>query len=444
MIVDVLWYSTAIFAIWGSSLGGIAFPALGLLYPFRLVAAALFIILLFRYRKADWGIGRQSWFTILPILGYMVLHSLLSLIWSASMVTTAKAVLNFLFVAVFLVMFLSIVRDKKQFDRLMIALSANFLVILFVGLYEAFSNNYLFCDPAGVDMAWRTNAFGLSYPVVCFTNPNDFAFTISLTVPLMLYVLDEALPLKGWLRAVLKVLVIVLSFFVMMQTCSRLGYIVYFLAIGLYMAIQIKKSRLETAVLALLAVFLVLALTGTIKVKFELKVQGKIRGAEPITEISQEDTSTSIRLTLIEKGLRVTRDTWGLGAGAKNSPAIMARYTDIPATEDFGITDYHFFYLELMADYGVIPLVALLCLQGGAFFAAIYVLRKKRELRWLAVASLPGVVGFALASGNCSSSMFVYAMWIQFAIWSLLTARVVPDWLGSRKRLQPPPKGKTD
>ncbi len=436
MIIEFLWYSTAVFAIWGSSLGGISIPAVGLIYPFRMAAALLFVLLIWKNRKEGWGLNRRSWYTILPVLGYMILFSIMSLLWVGDRLVTAKAILNFLFIAAFLVMFFNIVREKKQLDRLLIVLSANFAVILLIGVYEAFSNNYLFCDPAGVDMAWRTNAFGLSYPVVCFTNPNDFAFSISLTVPLMLYVLDEALKLRDWQRVLLKTLVILVSFFVMMHTCSRLGYIVYFVVMGIYVGVQFKKSRLETVVLALLAVFLVLSLTGAIKPKIEVKVPGKIRGAEPITEVSAEDTSTVIRLTLIKKGLRVTKDTWGLGAGAKNSPAIMKRYTDIPKSEDFGITDYHLFYMELMADYGVIPLAALILLQGGAFFAAIYVLRKKKEQRWLAVVSLPGVVGFALASANCSSSMFVYMMWIQFAIWSLLTARVIPDWLAERKQLK--------
>lgn len=419
MILDVLWYFTAILAVWGASLGGVSVPMLGLLYPFRIVAAILFIFLIFKSKIEDWKISKNTWFTIIPVLIYMLLHSLISLIWAQDQLKTVKAILNFAFVAIFLFMFMRFVKDKKSLDRLLIALSANFFIILAIGIYEAFTSDYHFADPAGVDISWRANAYGVSYPVVCFTNPNDFSFAITLTLPLVLYVLDEALLLKKWQRTFGKMLIIAMAFFNIMHTCSRLGYIVFFVVLAVYLIMQFRKSIQETLFLGLLAIFLLLSMTQIIQIDYG--VDEKDGKAQPLTMIGATDTSTQIRILLLKQGLRVTRDTLGLGAGAKNSPAFMARYPDMEETG--GITDYHFFYMELLADYGVIPLLMLLCFQGGAFYVSIYILRKRPEDRWMAICSLPGIVGFTLASGNSSSNMFVFVMWIQFAIWSLMMSK---------------------
>jgi teichuronic acid biosynthesis protein TuaE len=426
MLIDILWYFTAIFAIWSASLGGISVPMVGLLYPFRIIAVLLTVILLFKSKKTDWKIKKSTCFTIIPLVVYMTLHAILSLIWSQDQLRTARAILNFIYVAMFLFQFFRMVRDKRTFHNFLIALSLNFVVLLLLGIYETYSGNYLFNDPAGIDVSWRTNAYHVFYPVVCFTNPNDFAFVISLTTPFMLYLLDEAFKIKKWQRTAGKLAVIALTFFNMMNTCSRLGYITYFIVMAIYLFLQIRKSIVEAVVMGALTCIVVLSLTGMIDINLHVgtSADGVSNNVEPITVVNEQDTSTSIRLILIEKGLRVTRDTWGLGAGAKNSPVYMARYTDIPSSEDFGITDYHFFYMELLAEYGVIPFLMFLCFQAGAFSAAIYILRKKPELRWLAVCTLPGIVGFVFASANCSSSMFIYIMWIQFAVWSFMTAPI--------------------
>lgn len=425
MLVEIFWYSVAIFAIWGASLGGVSVPGLGLLYPFRIVSVLLAVFLLFKSNKQDWNIGRKTWFTVFPLVLYLLLFSAVSVFWAADREKTVKTVLNFLYVALFLLLFFRNVKDKKSLDRFLTAISLGFLAILLLGVYETFSGNYLFADPSGVDVSYRTNAYGAFYPVVCFTNPNDYAFAISMITPFMLYVLDEALKWKRWQRTTGKLVVVALSFFNMMNTCSRLGYLVYFVVMMIYLGLQIRKSVIETAFLLVLSCVVALSLAGAFKVDMSNK-NSHHRKADPITGIGAQDTSTKIRLSLLEKGLRVTRDTRGLGAGAKNSPAYMAKYTDLP---DYGVTDYHFFHMEILADYGVIPLVMLLLFQAGAFAAAVVVLRRKPEQRWLALCVLPGTVGFTLASANCSSCLFLYGMWMQFAVWSLLTAKIGQDKL---------------
>ena len=432
MIMEILWYSTAVFSVWGSSLGGISVPFFGLLYPYRVLVAVLLIVVMVKSKKADGLFGRHMLFTILPVLAYMILHSIVSLLWAQDQIRTVKAILNYFFVAAFLILFFRFAKDRKSLNRLLIAVSINMVAILLVGVFESFSNIYLFCDPAGVDVSSRLNAYGLSFPVVCFTNPNDFAFVLSLSSPLMLYVLDESLELKRWLRVTGKILVIALTFFVTMQTSSRLGYIVYFLIMGIYLLMQLRKSCIEAVFLLSLATTLVMTAAGIVKIDFRPKpaVASPVKVSEPITAISQEDESSQIRLALLQQGLLVTRDTWGLGAGAKNSPKFMARYQN---AETKGIVDYHFFYMELLADYGVIPLLLFLCFQAGAFLSAITILRRQPENRWMALLCLPGVVGFTLASANCSSSMFIYMMWFQFALWSLPLRETAGKLLLQRK-----------
>lgn len=416
-MINSIWYLTVVLSVWGWSFGGIPLPGIGTIYPFRILLPILAVILFFRSKKSDWGIDRHTWLTILPLSAFMLLHGALSILWSADRMTTLKAVMNLGYILLFLLVFFRIAaKNRSVLHNTLLALSANMAAILLFALFECLSGKYLFSAIDAAAYGQVTNPFGFHCPAVCFQNTNNLAFNIVMTTPIMLFAADELLKIGVWKKLLIKTAVILLSAFVILNTDSRLAYFGYPLVLLVYffLRLRVKAVKIVIACVALVAV----AGAG---VFFADKMIGKIpKPASGTSTVNSfllhiHDRSARMRATMIVKALRVVRDTYGLGQGAKNSEQLVKSYTDLPQVR---ITAFHQFYGELAAEYGVLPFAFFVMFQVLSLIMSVRLYRRSSDNRNLAICCIAGNVGFIVASFFCSSAMFLYIMWIQFALWS--------------------------
>jgi O-antigen ligase len=430
LVINALWYLTIILSIWGSSLGGITLPGLGLLYPFRIVLPLLALLLLIKTKKNDWTILKKTWLTILPLALFMLLHGMLSLIWTSNQMNTLKAIINLFYVALFIVVFfLMINNDRKMFNNTLLVLAINFSFILVLAVIECFFGVYLFSEAAKASYVPLLNNFGLHYPSVCFDNTNNLAFNLTLTMPFMIYAVDAILPIKTWKKRLIIAIIFLVTAFIMFNTSSRLGYISYPIIVLGYALVKIRKQAISIISFSMIILILIVVELAAFQklgqsisdmpnnLNQQNENSDKDINTEDITNLVVDDHSVQVRMNMVIKALRVTRDTYGLGIGTKNSINQLRKYSDLPRTR---ITDYHMFYAELLAEYGVIPFLYFIVFQFMALFRAIWLFLHSDKHKELAFCCIAGIIGFVFASAYCSSSMFLYIMWIQFALWSFV------------------------
>lgn len=420
MFINLLWYLAVILSVWGSSLGGVTLPGLGLIYPFRAILPILAVILLFTSKRKDWGVNKGTWLTVLPLSLFMLLHGALSLLWSSNQLNTVKAVVNLAYILLFaLVFYRMVMNDKRIFHNTLLVLSLNIIILMLLGVFECFSGIRLL-NTKYLDVV---NNLGLHFPSVCFENTNNFAFNIILFTPIIMFVLDEVLKLDIWKKWLIKISIILLSAFVLLNTGSRLSFITYPVVLFVYLVVRMKGKTLKmilvyasAAALVAIGIFATGKLIGTSDTPSPstgVKVSASDTLRKSIVNI--KDRSTRVRAIMLVKALYVTRDTYGLGKGAKNSAQLVKSYTSMPSIT---VTDYHFFYAELIAEYGVIPFAFFIVFQLLSIIVSLKLYRRSPDNRNLAACSIAGSIGFVIASAFCSSAMFVYGMWIQFLLWS--------------------------
>lgn len=474
----VFWTATVFSAMLGSGLFPIKLPAIGAIFPFRVllpVTAALYILYALREKQHIWrdASAVERWCYILAAA--MLIRGAASLPQALDTGFTFRRLFNLIFDLCLFLLALRLLRDRRLLRPSALACAAGLAVLLAMGLYRMVT--------AG-DWDEVTNRFALFFfykwvlrgPDSCWGNPNDFSAVITFTVSIFLLasaVLWKKLGKKWrWTPAA----ALVLLYFVCIANSARLIKICFWLLFAGFTVFLLLSDRRR-----LWIPLVVLVLMGCIWFLNQYRfIMPSIREyfaqmeiyrqqeedpysqntpappkldikTQPKTSLDEEFFSTDeatgekvlsavggsggIRALLLLHSADCFRESYGLGAGLGNTETLAPRRNIIPGWAHSPQNSVHCFLVRSTADLGVFFLFPL-CI------VAFLLLKRTWELLTAALRTRnPAAFGavllyfcvllvFPIASTASSDSQDILPMWLYLAAIVIFAAE--PDALKPR------------
>lgn len=250
---------------------------------------------------------------------------------------------------IFLIFFLCLekIKSKKELLKIIGYINWFFIANLVVGIFEILFGVHLKLSSANIYITTT-----IKYqPTGFFYNTNDYALFIAVYYPIVMYYIRNTL--KGWrLHSVYGVFTLT-SLFVVISSYSRLGM----LSLGINVLMTVyqfygKKFNLFLFLgfpiyfLAILNIPFLNHLFQTILVSF-----------------TQKDGSTSARELLYQRLWQICKDANFLGIGAGGAPKKLYNMNlGFESINDIGYSTGHNFFLELLANLGIIGFLLFIML----------------------------------------------------------------------------------
>ncbi len=304
---------------------------------------------------------KQLWFDYRPLIIFSALFTM-SLLWTPSLEFGVRYLVQFAMGVLLLILVSEYCREdlnKKTFIKLILVLCL-FEVGLAFGEYLEIWRYPISSYSKSANLFQRTfNDDSYSMVPTGFRfNPNNLGLLFSILLPFFYchrnkWIFALSLPVS----------------FIMIATGSRGVLLGCFL--GGFIAFVIGNKLLRIRIIAIIAV-IYLAITGLyLQGKFDNTIVAKLRSItsvfqeDGINNIVKSDDSLRIRKALFYKGLYIIRDSWCFGVGAGGS--LVKQYDNLDENLQHGTkgTNLHNFWLELVAEAGVIPFLILMYWIGG-------------------------------------------------------------------------------
>lgn len=276
------------------------------------------------------------------------------------------------------------------------------------GLYEIFSNHYIFANLEALD---KNNTFttqpSTRIPITTFANQNDYATLLLAYLPVNLIMLNLS---RHSLRRYLYVIPILLTAYLVYRSDSRMILMSFALFFLLVLLLQfrwnIKRKYVVTGiVLMLILVIAVIIFIPTINdtVSHLFYLGGDFY-----------NTGDSRRMNLWRNGLVFLAETFGFGVGAGNIETWMGRVPFLPIDE---FTNIHNWWLEILVGYGVLVFV-LYVMSYGLLIRSLNRLRhhESKVIRQIAISFIAFLVVYIFASITSANNMLIEWHWVYFGI----------------------------
>jgi len=388
-------------SFFGPALGGIALAGVTL-YPARVLAPIAWLtagIFFVRQRTLP-----RNWSSL--FLGLWALWALVSLFWAQD-INLAVRDLGNLAAGLSLAALAPLLSGKEERAAGVWLGSLGFCLLL--AWTEYFTAWHLpvsrFSRGAQPHLARR--------PTAVFANENNFAVFLNLSLPFLWAGWDRFprfLPRLGTAVAVFSCL------YMLAVTGSRLNYLVLAVAVLIFACFLTPRGR-RVRVLAVLTATVVC--TWLLFVFFDPALGGYtvadcLAGARSLlswleTGQSGGSNSLAVRVNLFKEGLRLLVATKGAGAGPGNFEVWVASRA---ASETRGVTSPHNWWLELLAEYGVLIFTAYLLF----YFDLLRRLWRDWRRHWLSRALALALAVFPLAAAGPSSVMTFMPHWLLLAL----------------------------
>ena len=238
-----------------------------------------------------------------------------------------------------------------------------------------------------------------------FGNPNDYGAFIVLCLPFLLWSYESK---ESRLARAAYVSLIVSSIALVLYTSSRLALIGILFQLGLYVFVVRPKLLWCVVTLILIAIM-------SIGVYYKhptttLPIMHKFRA------IALGDTSVQTRINLTKNGMWLTYCSRGIGVGPAGF-AELVKSKDLPFSTGY-IANPHNFWVEVLAQYGVLVFSAVVSFLSRIVVIAIKTMRMDRRvirsgyLDCVSVAVLIGVAGYVFAAAASSSYVKESVNWM--------------------------------
>lgn len=181
IVTTILWVIFFITLQLTSNLPGLTIPGLGFVYPFRIILPIVFIYFLITNKIRNNKYSQTFRYTFVFLL-ILLLYGIISLAWAQSANNGIKKLLNFLIGLTTIAVMVVAVKDKKLFYKIILINTIILFVFMFMGIYESFTGNYFF-HPEWKDHFKPNIKYDFYYPIVGFPNPNDFVFVLFAFLP---------------------------------------------------------------------------------------------------------------------------------------------------------------------------------------------------------------------------------------------------------------------
>jgi teichuronic acid biosynthesis protein TuaE len=400
VIERALIYAAVVFGIIGPGIGFIDIGPLKL-YPFRILLPVLFLLFAIRAVTGRFRRYIRSGLVRSYLLFYAIwwTYAVLSLLWAAD---RGLAVMNIMLLTTGIVaasviaFYISSARHVRHLCALWLSVSA---LATGIGIWEILTGNHL---PAS-GYSLEENVMSRFSPSAFFYNKNDFATLIALTIPLVVSWLFHT---RSLTRRVAALALLLASGYVLVETKSRGNALAVVLELGcLYVA-----SRPTRSIRRILVTAVVLAiLAGGVWYGVDTnESEGLI---QRLGELRYDLAPDSVRYNLYMNVPWFVLRSYGLGVGAGNVEHYLATN---PVYDTFGYFNIHNWWLEILANYGVLifALYVYFYIRVCRELIRTSHLSHSREEKATVNALLAGWIGFSVACLSSSSLMPFIPQWL--------------------------------
>ncbi len=307
----------------GSSLG--IYNILGVnIYPAKVMILFLILILL----NQNIFISKEVK-NILFLSGSLVFYSFITILWSQDLLISFKYSIYLLLTWLLYFLFLIFLQNHKSIYNFYKSMVYFSIIVMAISLIEIFFGFHLLNS----EHNFHSLAIKSYIPTAFFQNENLLGTYIVLwVIPFLYSYLYNNNPknLSVWLM-------LILYLYVLLETSSRANFLA--LIIGfIYIFVFLLNKKKSFFIFLIIFPFLFFAF---------LQLNSLLDESE-----YENITSVSIRLDLSIFAIKIFFDSFLLGAGA-GSIELLVKNNNF----DFGITNIHNYWLEILANFGIIGLL---------------------------------------------------------------------------------------
>lgn len=280
------------------------------------------------------------------------LYALISLIWAIDKDAALKNII-FLFtgisVAFFVVYYYREIFHLELLYKIWILI---FIVLIPVGMWEANTGNHLAISGRFLDDDIITKYA----PTTVFHNQNDYSFYIALTIPFVLMWIKYSR--KVFIRVV-GIIAIVLGLYLLILTDSRTCYLGLIIGFSFWILFIVKVKKIYKILFYAFVFFLALFILFPQRTNEIYRLAENEFKSVLNAEQRSQDGSISVRVNLAKNAIHFAIKSGGFGVGAGNIEYQMKNYGIYPVQ---GITNVHNWWVEILANYGVLIFIGYIIL----------------------------------------------------------------------------------
>jgi len=413
-ILYALWLLVVVFAFIGGNV--MTYPLGNFhIFPFRILLLLylfIFLVVIFLNRgRINLPVNNKEIKFCLIFLLIWLIYGAISFIWAASKIDCIRHIF-FLFAGISIIFFtLYNFNNEQRIKQLYLFWVLTIVCLIGIGIWEIFTGHHL---PAYDRNSLLKESSGV------FTNPNDYATFLSLTIPFSYGLLRYN---KNIFYKILGALLIIIAIYFIIFNKSRANMIAIILEGIALIFLSIKKNRFRffMRISVLLLVFLLVFISLPQFAKNFLSLQYKKLPSElQYKKISKEFSSLTsnakdirTRKNLLKNGLVFLKSTAFMGVGAGNNEWHQENRN---IYDTYGKTNMHNWWMELLVNYGI--LIFILYLLFYIFLIMSLFKATKSHIRIIKIMSeclFIALIGFSIASISSSSIMTNKAIWFLFA-----------------------------
>lgn len=380
--------------------------------PFALFPARIFILLLWVVFIIRSLIVNKINYSHIKARNYLLflfawfILSVFSALWADSLTDVIRHSF-FIFNGISLVFFVAwYLRDIDDY-RIFVYLWLLVLIpLLALGYWNLLTGNYLE-NALTRGIIRGTNFY---YPTAVFSNTNDFATYLALSIPFILIPMNN---IRSKLNLTLGIPLLLFTLFLLLMTSSRANFLAIIMGLTFWFFFLIKAKEKIKIALACFLIILALSISFSSQTQLLWNDFCEQIGSVAIRPENQ-GYSDSIRTNLIRNGLILLVNHSLIGVGAGNTEFHMERF-GVYSTG--GITNMHNWWIEILVNYGIMFFIAYVMFYIK-MFRTLWLFRKQARDKWqinLLDIALTGMVIFILASISSSSVMAFHPQWVFWA-----------------------------
>lgn len=282
-----------------------------------------------------------------------IVYTLIQTAWIETNIKTWFYIEALIFGSIIVWIISRLIVNKKSVIFLYYAWGIGTFITIIYGLMEIFTNNHFVGSGAYF--------YGLkNVATVGFFNPNDYSFFLIISLPILLYLLNEN---KVFL--LLCVITIISSIFIIYANGTRAIFLFY---IGVLFMFILKLSKKRPILFGFLIIILLICISIFYDSILEII-------SDATASLSTSDQSTSVRIMLLQNGWEIfISNPLGIGSGNIEQFMIQNGYSVSK------ISVMHNFWLEILVQYGIFIFLLFIYIYLKMIYQIyIYYIKNKQE-----------------------------------------------------------------
>ncbi|TKI28936.1 O-antigen ligase family protein [Bacillus cereus] len=396
-IIDRFWIGILVSSFLGSYLG---LPGNQSIFLFRILLILHGILFLFFGKKKWSSFANFRFFLIL--LGIWLAGNIISLFWAGTSGEALRYIYYVFEVDYLILLIIYYVHDRRSYHLFINVIIIFYLMAICIGIIEVLTGWHMSLS-GSLFYETLTSKF---QPTAFLFNTNDYAMFLAIFFPLV-FVRLWNLNIRPW-NVCLAILVLILSFYLVITTYSRLGIVAISLEVCIIFLFYMRRS----IVFLTFGIIIYLLVDSYIQTGFLVKIEQII-----ISAFTKKDASTDDRMNLYQTSWNIVRDSNFLGVGAGNVPIQINNY--LIGHESIGhvYRAAHNFWLESLGGIGFFAFaIIIFTLVLFALSIRIWWRNKNKADTIQYLIPLLIVVVFCLSSVGLSTIIEKRYLWLALGI----------------------------